>query len=53
MANSIFAWPMAVYSSDYREILKLNVDGYFFVRFLHMMGECSTTNASQQWLMCL
>jgi hypothetical protein len=35
---SIFRWPLAVFSADYRDILRTNgPDAYFFVRFLRMM----------------
>lgn len=37
MSRSLFAWPIAVWKMDYRDIIAANgMDAYFFVRFLRM-----------------
>ncbi|KAG6831418.1 hypothetical protein H0H87_005239 [Tephrocybe sp. NHM501043] len=38
LCKNMFLWPIAVFKSDYRDIIRTNgMDAYFFVRFLRMM----------------
>jgi hypothetical protein len=38
LGASIFAWPIALYKADYRQVIASNgLDTYFFLRFLRMM----------------